>query len=149
MASALMEIRLSHETDEPISPERQQRQARGYCERREWTIVPVAMDLDVSGAISPFERSKLSPWLTMPELVAKWDVLVVAALDRLSCSLLDVADLLEWCTEHTPSRPGSRRLWRLATPAPARPVLSGWITASPGAGWACGSPSAKTWPPRG
>jgi hypothetical protein len=31
MASALMEIRLSHETDESASPERQQAPTRGYC----------------------------------------------------------------------------------------------------------------------
>jgi hypothetical protein len=31
MASALMEIRLSHETDESTSPKRQQAQTRGYC----------------------------------------------------------------------------------------------------------------------
>jgi hypothetical protein len=34
-------------------------------------MVRVAMDLDVSGAISPFDRGDLGLWLTDPGLIAQ------------------------------------------------------------------------------
>jgi hypothetical protein len=50
---ALLEIRLSNETEEPTSPERQREQDEAYCGIKGWDIVHVCRDLDVSGAISP------------------------------------------------------------------------------------------------
>ena len=56
-------------------------------------------DTDVSGAVSPFERDDLGPWLRSPKL-AQWDVLAVAKLDRISRSLIDFANLLTWCQDN-------------------------------------------------
>ena len=66
MTSALFEIRLSNGIEESASPERQREQDTRYCEMRGWDIAHIAEDPVVSGAISPFERPKLSPWLTAP-----------------------------------------------------------------------------------
>jgi DNA invertase Pin-like site-specific DNA recombinase len=57
-------------------------------------------DLDVSGAVSPWKRRNLGPWLTDPDKVAAWDALVVARLDRLTRSLRDFVKLADWCNEH-------------------------------------------------
>jgi site-specific DNA recombinase len=97
---ALIEIRLSNETEESTSPERQREQDEAYCGIKGWDIVHVCRDLDVSGAISPFDRGDLGKWLTAPELIDQWDVLVVSRLDRLSRSVLGYADLLRWCEDN-------------------------------------------------
>jgi len=52
MPSALMAIRLSHETDESSSPERRNDQTRGYRGLRDRDMAHLAADLDVSGARS-------------------------------------------------------------------------------------------------
>jgi site-specific DNA recombinase len=90
-------IRLSAFTDASTSPERQSEQIELTAKIRGDTITGTALDLDVSGAMSPFERPQLGPWLTDPALIAKWDVLAVAKLDRLSRSLLDFVLLIKWC----------------------------------------------------
>ena len=59
-------------------------------------VIDIAEDLDVSGAVSPFERPNLGPWLTDPTKIAQWDVLVVWKMDRLSRSALDTLNLLKW-----------------------------------------------------
>jgi hypothetical protein len=78
---ALIELRLSNETEETTSPDRQREQDEAYCGIRGWDIVGVCEDLDVSGGISPFDRPELGKWLTAPEYIDKWDVLVVLGDD--------------------------------------------------------------------
>lgn len=89
--------RLSHDTDESTSLERQDEQntAMGIAKGIDWAAS--LEDADVSGAISPFDREALGPYLTDPDLIASWDVLVIAKLDRLSRSIIDFGKLLEWC----------------------------------------------------
>jgi hypothetical protein len=84
MTSALIEIRLSNETEESTSPERQCDQDTRYCELRGWDIVHIAEHLDVSWDISPFERRL---WLTAPELALnhrppKWAVSFVEVAEK-------------------------------------------------------------------
>jgi site-specific DNA recombinase len=90
--------RLSHSTDESTSVERQRAQIEATVKVRGDDIVAITEDVDVSGAVSPFKRADLGPWLTEPRKIAAWDCLMIAKLDRLSRSLLDFATLLEWCT---------------------------------------------------
>ena len=90
-------VRLSNFTDETTSPERQNEQISLTAKVRGDTITGTAEDLEVSGAVSPFARDQLGPWLTDPAKIALWDGLMVAKLDRLSRSLLDFALLLKWC----------------------------------------------------
>jgi site-specific DNA recombinase len=62
-------------------------------------LVHVAVDTDVSGAVSPFERDGLGPWLREP-LVSQWDVLMVAKLDRLTRSLSHFDQFRQWCDDN-------------------------------------------------
>ena len=93
-------VRLSALTDETTSPERQEEQITLQARARGDELVTIVHDLDVSGAISPFDRERLGPWLTDPARIRQWDGIMVAKLDRLSRSLLDFQTLLIWCREH-------------------------------------------------
>jgi DNA invertase Pin-like site-specific DNA recombinase len=99
MARVLGATRLSHDTDASTSLERQREAIARWAGLKDHTIVHVTEDSDVSGAVSPFDREDLGPWLCQPKL-AQWDVLAVAKLDRISRSLVDFANLLEWCQDN-------------------------------------------------
>jgi DNA invertase Pin-like site-specific DNA recombinase len=88
--------RLSDLTDETTSPERQKAKITTYANLHDHEVVGLAEDLDVSGAISPFERPALGPWLARSD---EWDALIVAKYDRLTRSLLDFLVLYKWLTE--------------------------------------------------
>ena len=92
--------RLSHLTDETASPQTQENSIKTYAALNNANIVHIAMDLDVSGALSPFERPELGPWLTEPANMAQYDGLIVHKLDRLTRSLLDFQTLLIWRRKH-------------------------------------------------
>lgn len=100
MARVLGASRLSHSTDESTSIERQREDIARRVHADRDTLVHITEDTDVSGAISPFSRAELGPWLTDPGKIAKWDTLMVSKLDRLSRSVLDFGGLLEWCKEN-------------------------------------------------
>jgi site-specific DNA recombinase len=89
--------RLSDLTDETTSPERQKAKIATYANLHDHEVVGLAEDLDVSGAISPFQRPALGPWLARAD---EWDGLIVAKYDRLTRSLLDFLVLYKWLTEH-------------------------------------------------
>jgi site-specific DNA recombinase len=94
-------VRLSRDTDDTTSPERQREQLELTARARGDTLVHVAEDIDVSGAVDPFRREHLGPWLTDPAKIGRWDGLIVAKLDRLTRSLLDFQELLKWCDAHS------------------------------------------------
>lgn len=92
-------IRLSQLSDETTSPERQRERIGWWVEGQQADharLVEVTEDLGVSGAVAPFDRVGIGPWLT-DEGAAKWDVLVAWKLDRISRSAIDTLRLLEWC----------------------------------------------------
>jgi site-specific DNA recombinase len=60
----------------------------------------VTTDTDVSGAVPAAMRPELGPWLTQSHLMAQYDTIVVAKLDRISRSVSDLCALIEWCKEH-------------------------------------------------
>jgi site-specific DNA recombinase len=93
-------IRLSRETDETTSPQRQREQLTRFAQLHGHELIEITEDLDTSGAVSPFKRDGLGPWLTEPALIARYDVIAVAKLDRLSRSLMDFANLLAWAQDH-------------------------------------------------
>lgn len=97
---ALGAVRLSHLTDETLSPEVQTDKIASTIKARGDVKVGITSDLNVSGAVSPFEREDLGPWLTDPERIALWDYIIVAKLDRITRSLLDFQLLLQWCEAH-------------------------------------------------
>ena len=88
--------RLSHKTDESTSIERQREQITLTAKVRGDELVFITEDTDVSGAVSPFLRESLGPWLTDPDKIALWDGLIVAKLDRLTRSLSDFDELVSW-----------------------------------------------------
>ena len=86
-------VRLSDLTDETTSPERQRTKITTYAKLHDHEVVGLAEDLDVYGAVSPFDRPQLGPWLARPD---DWDGLIVAKYDRLTRSLLDFLVLYKW-----------------------------------------------------
>ena len=88
--------RLSRKTDESTSIERQREQITLTSRIRGDTLVYITEDTDISGSISPFERDGLGPWLTEPDKLSQWHCLIVPKLDRLTRSLRDFDELVEW-----------------------------------------------------
>ena len=59
-------------------------------------IVHVTKDRNISGAVPPWERPELGPWLTDPTKLVLYDGLVAYDVDRLSRDHRDVGWLREW-----------------------------------------------------
>jgi len=92
--------RLSHFTDSSTSVKRQSEQIEATATARGDKLIHITEDMDTSGAVSPFERDELGPWLTDPELIAKWDTLCITKLDRLTRSIAHFVAMVDWCTKH-------------------------------------------------
>jgi DNA invertase Pin-like site-specific DNA recombinase len=90
--------RLSIETDESTSIERQTAGIEGWVTLRgqvtgdDYRLIKVTVDSDVSGAVNPFDREGLGPYLRKP-LLDTWEVLVIYRLDRLTRSIADFEEL--------------------------------------------------------
>ncbi|MFJ8346040.1 recombinase family protein [Streptomyces sp. NPDC094153] len=87
-------IRLSDETDESTSPERQRALIKNWAEANGHVLAGEAEDLDISGGMRPFERPSLGEWLKGPE---RFDVLACWKLDRLTRRSSHFAEILAWC----------------------------------------------------
>ncbi|MGK4582477.1 recombinase family protein [Kitasatospora sp. HPMI-4] len=84
-------VRLSRETEESTSPERQRAACEALCAARGWTVVAVEEDIDVSGFSRGLERPGLQRVLSrLPEL----DVIVFFKIDRLARSTVDFAEIM-------------------------------------------------------
>jgi DNA invertase Pin-like site-specific DNA recombinase len=100
MARVLGSVRLSRKTDESTSPERQREQIETWAKLHGHDVVKITTDTDVSGKVHPFKRPELGPWLTDDTLIAQWDILVTAKLDRATRSVRDLADIVEFTEQH-------------------------------------------------
>src|SRR5712691_6452692 len=89
--------RLSHSSDVSSSIATQRADIASVATYRAAAVAHITEDADVSGGMSPFDRPSLGPWLSDPSLIAQWDTLVVAKVDRLTRSLSDFAALTAWC----------------------------------------------------
>ncbi|WP_167097106.1 recombinase family protein [Mycobacterium sp. DL592] len=98
---ALIVVRLSRVTDATTSPERQLHSCRELCDQRGYEVVGIAEDLDVTAATAPFDRPQLGDWLN--NRLGEFDVLVFYRMDRIVRRLLDLADIIRWCQEHSVS----------------------------------------------
>jgi DNA invertase Pin-like site-specific DNA recombinase len=64
-------------------------------------IVEWAVDLDISAAdYAPKDRAQLGPWLSDPEKIEQYDVLIFAMMDRGIRSVVDLYWLLGFCKEY-------------------------------------------------
>ncbi len=96
MARVLVAGRLSQGSgDGPDRIERDDKDARAWAEREGHEVIETTADY-VSGSSDPFKRTQLGKWLTKPELVAQWDVLVVSKLDRLGRSARHLRNIRDW-----------------------------------------------------
>jgi len=112
-------IRLSLFTEASTSPERQLEKITQYVRLGDHDLVPIDesdYDLDVSGAVSPFDRPGLGKWLSDDRLDA-WDALCVAKLDRLTRSIFDFTSLITWLDAHGKALVCLDPMLDLSTPA--------------------------------
>jgi site-specific DNA recombinase len=88
--------------DASTSPERQIESIKKFADYREHDLIeigPEDYDLDVSGAVSPFDRPGLGRWLKQDKL-DEWDAICAAKLDRISRSLFDFTAFVHWLEAH-------------------------------------------------
>ncbi|WP_234542476.1 recombinase family protein [Streptomyces shenzhenensis] len=88
---AAIYVRLSRETDETTSPERQRAACEALCEARGWEVIVVEEDIDVSGFSRGLDRPGLQRILTR---LAELDVIVFFKIDRLARSTVDFAEIM-------------------------------------------------------
>ncbi|MFD5026712.1 recombinase family protein [Streptomyces sp. NPDC058373] len=90
-------VRLSQLTDESTSPLRQKETIQHWADAPhvEGEVIGWAVDLDVSGGLSPFKRPELGPWLT--ERADEFDTIAFMKIDRISRRSAHFSELIEWC----------------------------------------------------
>lgn len=92
-------IRLSRSSEESTSVERQRELIETWAKANNHEIVAWAEDVDVSGAISPFDTPALGPYLREPAS-NEWDILVAWKLDRLARNSININKLFAWITDN-------------------------------------------------
>jgi site-specific DNA recombinase len=116
MARVLGALRLSRASDESTSVVRQKVAIQRWADGRGHTVVGWVEDVDVSGAIAPWERPSLGEWLPSTigkdvseveqrlaweaSKVGEWDILCGMKLDRISRRVLHIAQLVDWAGAH-------------------------------------------------
>ncbi|MGB9998344.1 recombinase family protein [Streptomyces pseudogriseolus] len=114
MARVLGVLRLSRASDESTSIVRQKAAIERWAESKGHVVIGWAEDVDVSGAIAPWERPELGQWLPSTigkevsdverrlaweaSRVTEWDILCGWKLDRISRRVLHIAHLVEWAS---------------------------------------------------
>jgi site-specific DNA recombinase len=79
----------------------QDHRAAEWAQAEGHLIVHVTRDKNISGAIPPWERPELGPWLTDPTKLVQYDGIVAYELQRLSRGgNFDVSWLRRWAEEH-------------------------------------------------
>ena len=79
----------------------QDRRSTGWAQSEGHVIVHVTRDKNISGAIPPWERPELGPWLTNPVKLVQYDGIVAYEISRLSRGgNFDIAWLRRWAEEH-------------------------------------------------
>lgn len=91
-------LRLSRSTEESTSIERQREIIQQWADANGHTVIAWAEDVDVSGAVDPFETPHLGSWLN--DRHPEWDVLAAWKLDRLGRNAIQLNKLFGWCLEH-------------------------------------------------
>ncbi len=67
-----------------------------WAQREGHVIVHVTRDRNISGAVAPWDRPELGPWLTDPVKLVQYDGIVAFDVSRLSREYFDLAWLRKW-----------------------------------------------------
>lgn len=86
-------VRLSKETEDTTSPQRQRERIERLCADRGWDLVETFEDIDVSA----FNGNRRAAYNRMVGRLSDVDAIVFWRLDRLSRSVLDFSNLLSEC----------------------------------------------------
>jgi DNA invertase Pin-like site-specific DNA recombinase len=78
----------------------QDQKAAEWARREGHKIIHATKDRNVSGAMAPWERPELGPWLTDPAKVVLYDGVVAYDVSRLSREYYDLAWLRKWCEQN-------------------------------------------------
>ncbi|MDI3408424.1 recombinase family protein [Streptomyces cavernicola] len=89
---AAIYVRLSRETEESTSPERQRAACEALCKARGWKVVAAEEDIDISGYSRGLDRPGLQRVLSR---LAEFDVIVFFKIDRLARSTVDFAEIMK------------------------------------------------------
>ncbi|MFD4942419.1 recombinase family protein [Streptomyces sp. NPDC058409] len=93
-------VRLSRDTDESTSVERQTEEGRRWVEDvAHGIVVAVVVDTDVSGEVSPWKRRHLAKWLE-PVPPQPFDGMVALRVDRWARRVVWFSSLLDWCRDN-------------------------------------------------
>lgn len=90
---------MSRLSDESTSPERQREIIEGWASANDHEVVGWAEDLDVSGAVDPFDTPALGPWLIDAKL-HDWDILCSWKLDRIARRAVPLHRVFGLCQDH-------------------------------------------------
>jgi DNA invertase Pin-like site-specific DNA recombinase len=78
----------------------QDKNSTDWAQREGHVIVHVTRDRNVSGAVAPWERPELGPWLSDPVKVVQYDGIVAYDVSRLSREYFDLAWLWKWAEQN-------------------------------------------------
>ncbi|MFE6493436.1 recombinase family protein [Streptomyces sp. NPDC057748] len=93
-------VRLSRDTDESTSVERQTEEGRRWVEDvAHGVVVAVVVDTDVSGEVSPWKRKHLAEWLE-PVPPKPFDGMVALRVDRWARRVVWFSSLMDWCRDN-------------------------------------------------
>ncbi len=90
-------IRQSKTRERAVSPAAQRAAITRWAEANGHEVVRFTEDLSQSGKLSAFKRPELGPWLTDPDQVVAWDILVTTKIDRACRNTRDFLALMDWC----------------------------------------------------
>lgn len=107
-------IRLSRDTEESTSPERQRQIIENWASVHECQIVGWAEDRGVSASVDPWKRPELGPWLHGQR--TSFNTIVVWRVDRLARRVLHFASLLDWARNNHKDIVSATEGFDLATP---------------------------------
>jgi DNA invertase Pin-like site-specific DNA recombinase len=90
-------IRLSRDTEESSSVERQRQVVEQWAAANGHEVVGWATDVDVSRSVDPFETPELGPWFDRPD---EWDIIACWKLDRLATGSIYLNAVMAWCQKN-------------------------------------------------
>lgn len=92
-------LRLSRDTEESTSIDRQKDVINQWAATNGHTVIGWAEDIDVSRSVDPFDTPALGTWLK-PDKASAWDIVACWKLDRLATGSIYLNKLMAWCFEN-------------------------------------------------